>query len=226
MMQAPRAVAFDLDGTLIDSGGDIVAAVNHALRENGKPSLPAATVLRFVGDGARVLCARAAGLGEKHPEVDELLRSYVDFYLQHPTDHTRWMPHARSVLDELRSYRLAIVTNEPRTTAEVVLARLGVRSLFSAVVADGDASANKPSPVPVLEAARRLGFEADQLVVVGDGPQDIESGRSAGARTIGVLGGFLPRERLVNSEPDILIATLQELPAILTRWSDPTVKAR
>jgi phosphoglycolate phosphatase len=226
MMDSPRGVVFDLDGTLIDSSGDIVTAVNHALEVNDKPRVPAATLLRFVGDGARMLCARAAGLPEKHPEVDAILESYLEYYLEHPTDHTRWMPNARSVLDDLRHYRLAIVTNKPRPTTDVVLGRLGVRSLFSAVVAAGDTPAIKPSPQPVLEIAKQLGMDPGQLVVVGDGPQDIEAGRRAGCRTIGVEGGFLPAERLIASQPDVLIASLLELAPILSRWEDATVRAK
>jgi len=226
MMDSPRGIVFDLDGTLVDSSGDIVAAVNHALQENRKPTLAAPTILRFVGDGARMLCARAAGMTEKEPDVDQVLASYLAFYLEHPVDHTRWMPHARGVLDELRRYRLAIVTNKSRATTDVVLGRLGVRSLFSAIVADGDLFGLKPSPQPIIEAARLLGVEPGQLVVVGDGPQDVEAGRRAGGRTIGVLGGFLPKERLVAAQPDILIESLAELPPILSRWSDATVKAK
>src|SRR5215471_17167124 len=100
MMHSSRGIVFDLDGTLIDSSGDIVTAVNHALEVNDKPRVPATTLLRFVGDGARMLCARAAGLSEKSAEVEAILERYVEYYLEHPTDYTRWMPHARAVLDE------------------------------------------------------------------------------------------------------------------------------
>jgi phosphoglycolate phosphatase len=226
MMNSPRGVVFDLDGTLIDSGGDIVTAVNHALEVHDKPRVPATTLLRFVGDGARALCARAAGLPEKHPELDAIVESYIAYYLEHPIDHTRWMPHARAVLDELRHYRLAIATNKPRPTTDVVLGRLGVRSLFAAIAAGGDHPTIKPSPQPILEIAKQLGLDPGQLVVVGDGPQDIEAGRRAGCRTIGVEGGFLPHERLVASQPDVLIESLEELPDVLSRWEDATVRAK
>jgi phosphoglycolate phosphatase len=225
-MDAPRGVVFDLDGTLIDSGGDIVMAVNHALEVHDKSRLPSATILRFVGDGARLLCARAAGLADKHPDVDRILESYLAYYLEHPADHTRWMPHARAVLDELKRYPLAIATNKPRSTTDVVLGRLGVRTLFAAIAADGDFSAIKPSPEPIFGIAKQLGVEPSQLVMVGDGPQDIEAGRRAGCRTIGVLGGFLPAERLSAAQPDVLIESLAELPQILSRWEDATVRAK
>jgi phosphoglycolate phosphatase len=225
MMPAPRGIVFDLDGTLIDSAGDIAAAVNHALVDNGRKPLPMATIRRFVGDGARMLCARAVGLPEKHPDVDKVLDSYLAFYLAHPTDHTRWMPQARTVLDELRRYRLAIATNKPRSTTDVVLARLGVRSLFSVIAAGGDVMATKPSPEPILFIAKQLGLSPDQLVMIGDGPQDVEAGRRAGCRTIGVQGGFLAPERLIAAQPDVILESLAELPGVLDRWGDATTRA-
>ena len=226
MMPEPRGIVFDLDGTLIDSAGDIAAAVNHALVEKGRKALPMATIRRFVGDGARSLCARAVGLPERHPDVDGVLECYLAFYLAHPTDHTRWMPQARAVLDELRRFRLAIATNKPRNTTDVVLARLGVRSLFAAVSAGGDVPSVKPSPDPILHIAKQLGLNPDQMVMVGDGPQDVEAGRRAGCRTIGVKGGFLAPERLFAAQPDVILGSLAELPAVLDRWGDATSRAK
>jgi phosphoglycolate phosphatase len=226
MMPEPRGIVFDLDGTLIDSAGDIAAAVNHALVEKGRKALPMATIRRFVGDGARSLCARAVGLPERHPDVDGVLESYLAYYLAHPTDLTRWMPKARAVLDELRRFRLAIATNKPRNTTDVVLARLGVRSLFSAVSAAGDVPFVKPAPDPILHIAKQLGLNPDQMVMVGDGPQDVEAGRRAGCRTIGVKGGFLAPERLIAAQPDVILGSLAELPAVLDRWGDATTRAK
>jgi phosphoglycolate phosphatase len=226
MVLAPHGVVFDLDGTLIDSGEDIVRAANHALEANGKHPLPSATLLRFVGDGARSLCARATGLGERHPDVDRVLSSYLEYYADHPTDHTRWMPHAREVLDELSSYHLALCTNKPRKVTDLVLARLGVRTLFAAIVAGGDVAFGKPSSQPILEIARQLRVDPGELVVVGDGPQDIEAGRRAGARAVGVRGGFLPLERLIGSQPDVLLDSLAEVPWVVRRWGDATTKSK
>jgi phosphoglycolate phosphatase len=226
MMPEPRGIVFDLDGTLIDSAGDIAAAVNHALLANGRKELPMATIRRFVGDGARMLCSRAVGLPEKHPDVDRVLESYLAFYLSHPADHTLWMPYARAVLEDVRRFRLAIATNKPRDTTEIVLARLGVRSLFSALCAAGDVALIKPAPDPIYAIARQLALTPDQMVMIGDGPQDIEAGRRAGCRTIGVQGGFAAAERLLAAQPDVIIGSLAELPAILDRWEDATMRAR
>lgn len=223
-MQPPRALVFDLDGTLIDSRGDIAAATNHALVATGRHTLPDATIARFVGDGARALCARAAGLGESDAELDAVLDAFLAYYGEHPVERTKWMPHAREVLAELSRYPLALCTNKPRTTTDAVLAALGVRSLFATIVAGGDLPERKPAPGPVLAIAKQLGVSPEALVVVGDGPQDVEAGRRAGARTIGVRGGLLPIERLLASRPDVLVDALDEVPAIVARWSEGTAR--
>src|SRR5206468_4333256 len=113
----PTAVVFDLDGTLIDSRGDIVAAANHALIGVGKNPLPAISITRHVGDGARTLLARCAQLSEYADEVERMLQLFISFYTEHPVDFTRWMPGAQEALEalgELPDLALGICTNKPR----------------------------------------------------------------------------------------------------------------
>jgi 2-phosphoglycolate phosphatase len=223
-----RAVVFDLDGTLIDSRGDIAAACNYALSTTGLPTLTVAQISRFVGDGARKLLARASTLPESTPAVDKLLSHFLDYYTAHPVVHTRLMPHVEEVLAALASgpYRLAICTNKPRRTTEAVLDSLPITHYFSAVVAGDDLTTKKPDPAPVEALATVLRLVPSELVVVGDGPQDVFAGRAAGARTVGVRGGFLPIERLLEAEPDVLLDSLAPLPTLVHSWADATVIAR
>jgi phosphoglycolate phosphatase len=226
-MQSPAAVVFDLDGTLIDSRGDIVAAVNHALAATGRSPLPGQVVVRFVGDGARALCARAAGLPEASGEVDPILAEFLAYYGAHPIDFTRWMPGAQEALEGLVDWddlALGLCTNKPRETTEAVLSALGVRSRFRAVVAGGDLQDKKPGAGPLLWIARALRVESERLVMVGDGPQDIECARAAGARSVAVLNGYSAQERLIEARPDVTIQTLFELRDVIRRWRDVTVR--
>ncbi|AKT36910.1 HAD family hydrolase [Chondromyces crocatus] len=226
-MLVPAAVVFDLDGTLIDSRGDIVAAVNHALSATGRRPLPAQLIVRFIGDGARALCARTAGLPEASDEVEPLLSEFIAYYRTHPVEFTRWMPGAQEALEQIADWddlTVALCTNKPRQVTESVLSALGVRSRFRAIIAEGDVSERKPSPMPLQWIARVLGMETTRLVMVGDGPQDIESARRAGARSVGLLNGYAPRERLAEAKPDVLIPTLFELRDVLRRWRDVTVR--
>lgn len=225
-MLPPAAVVFDLDGTLIDSRGDIVAAVNHALMETGRQPLPASVVVRYVGDGARALCARCAQLHEGSPEVDVLLELFLAYYVEHPIEFTRWTAGAQETLDalgEMPGMKLGICTNKPRPTTDAVLGALGIRTRFRAVVAGGDLPEKKPAPGPLLSAAKQMGVEPQAIVMVGDAPQDIECARRAGARSVAVTG-FVPRERVLAARPDVMLASLAELPDIVQRWLDATAR--
>ncbi len=226
-MVPPSAVVFDLDGTLIDSRGDIVAALNHALVTKGHRALPAQVVVRYVGDGARALCARAAQLPEMSEQVDELVDLFVSYYVAHPVDFTRWMPGAQEALDELGAMTdlaLGICTNKPRATADAVLGALGVRTRFRAIFGGGDLSEKKPAPGPLLHIAKLLNLPPDRMVMVGDAPQDVECARRAGVRVIVVDRGFASRERLRDSKPDVMLESLTELPEVIRRWRDATAR--
>jgi phosphoglycolate phosphatase len=209
------AVLFDLDGTLIDSRLTIAAACNHALAWAGREPLAPETVAGFVGDGARMLVARALGLDAWEEEVGRVLGEFIRFYVANPILGTTWMPGALEALDALSAHPLAIVTNKARVATEPVLEALGVRARFAAIVAGGDAP-NKPDPAPIAMAMRALGADAKEAWVVGDGVQDVIAGRAAGCRTAAVLGGFASEERLRAAGPDVVIKSLAELAAVVS----------
>ena len=226
-MLPPLAVVFDLDGTLIDSRGDIVAAVNYALARSGRPPLPAQVIVRYVGDGARTLIARSAQLPEASEDVDALLESFLAYYVKHPIDFTRWMEGAPEVLTELSALpdlALGICTNKPRVTTDAVLTSLGIQDMFKVIFAGGDLPVKKPSPEPLLHVAEGLGLTPASMVMVGDGPQDVECARRAGMRSVVVEGGYSPVERVLTAGPDVLLRNLSELPEIIQRWRDATAR--
>jgi phosphoglycolate phosphatase len=210
-MPSVRGVVFDLDGTLIDSRADIACATNHALRAHGRPALKDDEIARYVGDGARALLSRAARVPADDPELDRMLEAFLGYYTEHPADFTRPMPGARELLEALGDLPLAVCTNKPRKTTDAVLAALGLAGFFRVVVADGDRPERKPSPEPILHIAERFGVRPAELLMVGDGPQDIECGRRAGATTVGLRGGIADDQRLLAARPDHVIERLDEL---------------
>jgi 2-phosphoglycolate phosphatase len=225
-MLPPAAVVFDLDGTLVDSRGDIVAAVNHALLATGRAALPGPVIVQYIGDGARALCARAARLAESSEDVDVLVADFLAYYVEHPIDFTRWMTGAQEALDELASMGLplGICTNKPRASTEAVLGALGIRTRFRAIVAGGDMLEKKPAPAPMLGVAKQLGVPPDVCVMVGDLPQDVLGARRAGMRSIAIESGWGPRNRLLESRPDVMLASLLEVPEVIRRWRDATTR--
>jgi phosphoglycolate phosphatase len=210
-------VVFDLDGTLVDSRRDIAEAANHALDKNGFAKLPHDELESYVGDGAPALLSRAARLDVKDEKIRVLIADFLDYYADHPIDHTPLMPGALHALDELRSYTLGVCTNKPRRTSLAVIHGLKLEARFSGVVAGDDLPQRKPDPAPVLETARRMGVPVSEVLMVGDGPQDVLSGRAAGAYTVGVRGGIQSFERLAAAEPHAMLDTLADLPALVSR---------
>lgn len=211
------AVVFDLDGTLVDSRRDIAEAANHALEKAGLPRLPHDELESYVGDGAPLLMARAARIDVTDSKTQLMVADFLDYYADHPIDYTLPMPGALAALDALAHLPLGICTNKPRRTSLAVLRGLALEARFKGVVAGDDLPQRKPDPAPMHEVARQLGVSIAEVVMVGDGPQDVLAGRAAGAFTVGVRGGIQAFERLAASEPDLMIDTLAELAEALSR---------
>jgi 2-phosphoglycolate phosphatase len=215
-------IVFDLDGTLVDSRRDIAEAANHALERAGLQRLPHDELESFVGDGAPLLMARAARIDVKDAKTLVMVADFLDYYAEHPIDHTDVMPGTLEALEALSGYALGVCTNKPRRTSVAVLRGLGLEARFKGVVAGDDLPQRKPDPAMVHEAARQLGVPVAEVVMVGDGPQDVLAGRAAGAFTVGVRGGIQAFERLAAAEPDVMIDTLAELPGAISRLESGT----
>jgi 2-phosphoglycolate phosphatase len=211
-------IVFDLDGTLIDSRLDIAHAANHALAANGFTELSVDEIASYVGDGARLLLARAARLEPDAAPLEPLLASFLNYYEAHPTDYTTLLPGAHEALAALSHLPLALCTNKPRSTTDAVLRNLRLPAQFAVVIAGGDLRQIKPHPLPLQHIAERLSLSTPELVMVGDGPQDILCAKAAGARSVGVEGGIQARDRLIASGPDVLLASLNELPSLVASW--------
>ncbi len=178
-----RIVAWDLDGTLIDSAGDIAAAVDRALVARGLPALGEARVRGFIGEGARRLldqCASAAG----GVADDAMLTAFLEDYARHLTVRTRVWPAALPALLARIDAPMAIVTNKPERLALRCVHALGLERYFSVVLGADTLPTRKPDPAPLREAAARLA--ARDGVMVGDGPADVGAAVAAGWPMIGV----------------------------------------
>jgi phosphoglycolate phosphatase len=226
LMLAPRVVAFDLDGTLLDTGSDIARSCNYALQQHGFATLNPSQVVRFVGDGARKLMAGASGLAEQHERLDALVDAFVKHYEQHPIEATTWLPFAERALDQLAKLPLALCTNKSRAVTDRILAALHAAERFAVIVAGGDVPRCKPAPDPLRKVAADLEVDPTQIVMIGDGPQDVLAGRAVGARTIAVTTGFSSRDVLQALHPDALLDNLRTAPDLIHQWRRSAARYR
>lgn len=197
MDRTRAAFLFDLDGTLADTLGDIAATTNHVRARHGMHELTRDEVRAMVGDGARVLLRRALahGRGEELAagiDLDEAVRTYREHHLVQCTATAVLYPGVREHLERLREagHPLAVVTNKPEEYARLVVRHLGLEPLFPVLVGGDTLEQRKPHPLPVLHALEALGAAPAAATMVGDGENDVRSGRAAGTRTIAVLYGY------------------------------------
>ena len=186
-----RAVLFDLDGTLIDSAGDLARAANAMRAARGLALLPLAQYRPHGGSGARGMLGQAFGSAPGQAGYEELKREFLDRYEALMYDCTRPFAGIDSELAGLVEAGLiwGIVTNKAERFALPLTSALG---LGAATVVGGDTTAHaKPHPAPLLEAARRLGVAPQACLYVGDDERDVIAGRAAGMATAVAAWGYL-----------------------------------
>ncbi len=177
--------------------------------------LPIEKISTMVGDGARMLLARAFELPVESKELDVRLLEFHAYYIQNPAKFSTYLRGAVATLTELRAknFKLALATNKPRPTTLAVMAAMDMSKYFSAITAGGDGPL-KPAPDPLLRIFGELAVDPSDAWMVGDGPQDIGAARAAGCTSIAVGGGFVARERIEAAKPDAWIDSLDELLAL------------
>jgi pyrophosphatase PpaX len=201
---------FDLDGTLIDSIGLILASYHHTMRAHRGEVPPDELWLRGLGTPIRVQLRQFT---DDPDEIEAMVATYQEHNLAHHDSMVRAYP---GVLDAVRTLagrgeKLGVVTSKKRKGTGMGLARGGFDGLFPVVVTADDVEHPKPDPEPVHRALDLLGVRPDETVFVGDSPYDIRSGEAAGVATAAVAWGPFPPEELTALEPDFWVSSAGEL---------------
>ncbi len=190
-----KTVIFDLDGTLADTSGDLIAAANACFQQAGHGDL-----LDPLGDqstafqGGRAMLrlgfARINGTADE-AEVDRWYAPLLEAYGQNIDRHTHLYPGAEAAVRQLldRGYRVGICTNKPQGLAETLMTRLGVRDLFASLVGADTLPVRKPDAAPYVAAVTRAGGRVEQSLLVGDTVTDRETARAAGVPALLVTFG-------------------------------------
>jgi phosphoglycolate phosphatase len=214
-----RTVIFDLDGTLADTSGDLLAAANHCFRQMGHGDVlvheqDAAVALR----GGRMMLTH--GLKRVGAYDEETVHAYyptlLEAYSQAIDTHTLFYPGALDAVEVLRSagYGVGICTNKPEALAHQLLTQMGVRDAFASLVGADTLPVRKPDPEPLREAARRAGGHPELCVLIGDSDTDRNTARAAGVPS--VLVTFGPSgDDMAALEPEALLHHFDDLHSVV-----------
>ena len=214
--EPPRAVVFDLDGTLTDSAPGICATLATVLGEVGLAAPADDEVRTLIGLPLRAILARYAP-GAAEAELDGRIVRYQELYAETVIPRTFLFPGVWSLLRACRAagLELGLVTAKATPVAAAVLARCRIGRLFGSVVGGDRAAQPKPHPDLLLVALAELGVDPSAALVVGDADHDILMGRAAGARTCGVAWGVHGPERLWAAGADVVVHAPGELRPLL-----------
>ncbi|HXS28603.1 MAG TPA: phosphoglycolate phosphatase [Steroidobacteraceae bacterium] len=189
---ACRAVLFDLDGTLLDTAGDLAQALNRLRSERALPPLEYERIRSFVSHGSSAL-VRLAFPSAPEAEFLELRERLLELYAAAICVHTRPFPGMLELIARLErdGAQWGIVTNKPAAYTEPLLDAAGLASRAGVIVSGDTLAERKPHPRPLLHAAERLGVEPRECVYVGDAERDVLAARAAGMRAVVACFGYL-----------------------------------
>ena len=212
-----EAVLFDLDGTLVDTAPDMVAALTSLQEARGEPVVDYALARSHVSNGALGLLRLA------FPDIDEdtrrsLHRDFLARYQRSLADGSRVFPGLDALLDELdrRGRPWGVVTNKPQALTDALLAALSLTPRLGCAISGDTLPQRKPHPAPMLLASRLLRVEPGHIVYVGDAARDIEAGRAAGMLTVAAGWGYIAEgDDPARWQADIVVETPEELTQLL-----------
>ncbi len=209
-MKHIELMIFDLDGTLVNSGGDIVASVNYTLKTLDIRTKSQEEILTFVGDGVDKMIERALGKDFQHL-FDRAMEIFSDYYARHMLDTTCLCDYVIEVLDHFHEKKKFIITNKRKYFTVKMTDALGISKYFEEIIGADSTAYKKPDPrlfIPLLE---RVNAVYNDTVMIGDGINDIMLAKNTGVLSCALLNGLTRRDILLGLEPDYACEGLREL---------------
>jgi phosphoglycolate phosphatase len=228
-MASSPLIVFDLDGTLIDTAPDLVAALNFVLQREGLPLVPVASARNMIGAGARKLIERGLELDGRTmsvQDIDRLTADFITYYKAHIADASRPFDGLLAALDELEGsgFQFAVCTNKLESLSRLLLDKLDMTSRFQAICGADTFGVSKPDPTILRQTIARAGGEIASSIMVGDSGPDVGVARRTGIPVIGVTFGYTEIP-ITDLKPDVVIAHMRELPgAVKTLMPETTLQ--
>lgn len=190
-------IAFDLDGTLVETAPDLIGTLNRMLAARDIPQMPVEAAQHLVGHGALALLRHGfqeAGAAWDEAEAPALLQTFLDDYLEHIADHSRPYDGVVDALDRLaeRGALLCVATNKRTDLSVALIEALDLTRHFALVCGPDLVSARKPDGAHIREAVQKAGGDPARTIMVGDGAPDVQAAKSAGVPCIVVTFGYTP----------------------------------
>lgn len=212
---AMKAYIFDLDGTLVDTLGSIAYYANRALEQYGFHAIEKDRYRYLVGNGAKKLVWRMLreNGSDRQEDFDRVLPFYNQSYDAAPTYLAAPYPKIPETLQKLKrqGMKLAVLSNKPHSTTCQIVGALFPKDIFDAVYGQREGIPLKPDPAALSAVMQELGVAPEECVYCGDTGTDMQTGKGAGAFTVGVLWGFRGRAELEENHADAVIASAEEL---------------
>ena len=214
-----QAVLFDLDGTLADTAGDLVGAVNHLRVQRGLAPLPLETLRPYASAGARGLIGAALDIHPSHAEFEDLRTAFLDTYERILANTTVLFEGMAELLTTLEAQGIAwgVVTNKPHRFTVPVMQGLKLMHRAATVIS-GDTTAHaKPHPLPLLTACDQIGVSPARVLYVGDDLRDIQAAKAAGMPSAAAAWGYIGHNGEIESwGAEVIAAHPMDLLASLT----------
>ncbi len=215
-------VLFDLDGTLIDTAPDLLAALQRALRSHDLPAPDKRRVQPYISYGAAAMVRESLNGSGTEQLQKQILTAMLEDYQQHIADQTRLFPGIAEVLQNLeaRGIKWGVVTNKLQRFTKPLMAALQLTSRAACIISGDTTTRSKPHPEPMLAACRDAGVLPEQSIYIGDSAHDIAAGKGANMKTLAAAYGYLkPADDPHSWGADALISNPLEILA----WIETSV---
>jgi len=214
-MASSPTLVLDLDGTLVDTAGDLTATLNDILAQEGLPPVTPADGRAMVGHGARAMLSnalQAAGIIAEPERLDTLVAVFIDVYAGRIAETSRPFPGVPEALDRFAcaGWRLAVCTNKFERHSKLLLGELGIADRFVVIAGQDTYGVRKPDPRHLLETIREAGGSAAVAVMVGDSEVDVQAARNASVPVVAVDFGYC-RVPVADLDPDRVISHFDAL---------------
>lgn len=221
MMNKPKMVLIDVDGTLVDSVPDLAYCVDEMMKQLGMPEHGEEKVRNWVGNGVERLTRRAL-IGQLDGEPDDTLFEkaypiFLDLYDKNVCERSCLYDGVREALNFLKTtdVKIGCVTNKNAQFTLPILEKLGIKDDFEIIVCGDTLTKKKPDPLPLLHSAEQLGAKPEESLMLGDSMSDVKAARAAGFNIICMSYGYNHGEDIRDYNPDAVVDSMDEIKTLI-----------